>query len=194
MLFDDPAAIATHVQTVAVLLGVAVSAIAILVQRRSASRLAAEQAAAHAETVARQAAVEFILRYEVHNPIWWEARLKAIEYLRTLSEEDRSRVAEAWSSRGLNDRDKEGLGNVVDWLNHLEIVAVAIDGKSLHRPTYARWQADALYENWTLASPLVCAMRKTKRGNDSLFEATQKLAESFKRGPSAGQGNAGHHV
>ena len=110
----------------------------------------------------------------------WEARLGAIEYLDTLSEEGRRRVAEDWSKRTLNKHDKAGIGNVVDWLNHLEIVAIAIADQSLHKATYARWQADALYENWTLASTLVDAMRQTPRGSKDLFEAVQTLAKQFK--------------
>ena len=176
----DADAVATYVQTLVVLAGVVVSAVAVIRDRRSADKRAADDAAARADVAARGAAVDFVLRYEVHNRRWWKARLKAIEYLATLSEQDRERVASAWSSRSLNEADKEGVGHVVDWLNHLELVAIAIESESLDRAIYARWQAESLYENWTLAFPLVQAMRETKRGNKSLFEAVQKLAETFK--------------
>lgn len=164
MIFRDPA-IATYVQTLVVFAGVAVSALAIYFQRESAKDLAA-----------KASAVEFILRYEVHNRAWWEARLNGIEYLKGLSENDRQRVAKAWSERELEGGDKAGVGNVVDWLNHLEVVAVAIADGSLHEPTYSRWQGTNLRENWNLAVPLVRAMRNTERGNDDLFEAIEWLA------------------
>lgn len=65
---------------------------------------------------------------------------------------------------------------MIDWLNHLAIVAVAIADGSLHEPTYGRWQGSNLRENWSLALPLVQAMRNTERGNDDLFEAVEWLA------------------
>ena len=164
MIFRDPA-IATYVQTLVVLTGVAVSALAIYFQRESAKNLAA-----------KAAAVEFILRYEVHNCAWWEARLNGIEYLKGLSDNERQRVAKAWSERDLDDQSKAGIGNVLDWLNHLEVVAVAIADGSLHEPTYSRWQGANLRENWNLALPLVQTMRNTERGNDDLFEAVEWLA------------------
>lgn len=54
MILRDPA-VATYVQTLVVLAGVAISALAIYLQRKSARDLAA-----------KASAVEFILRYEVH--------------------------------------------------------------------------------------------------------------------------------
>ena len=62
MSFRYPA-IATYVQTVVVFVGVTVSALAIYFQRKSAKDLAA-----------KASAVEFNLRYEVHNRKWWKAR------------------------------------------------------------------------------------------------------------------------
>ena len=164
MSFRDPA-IATYVQTVVVFAGVTVSALAIYFQRKSAKDLAA-----------KASAVEFILRYEVHNRKWWKARLNGIEYLKGLSENERQRVAKAWSERKLDEKNKAGIGNVVDWLNHLEVVAVSIADGSLHEPTYSRWQGSNLRENWNLALPLVQAMRGTQRGSDDLFEAVEWLA------------------
>lgn len=164
MILRDPA-VATYVQTLVVLAGVAISALAIYLQRKSARDLAA-----------KASAVEFILRYEVHNHSWWEARLNGIEYLEGLSENERQRVAKAWSERKLDEKSKAGIGYVIDWLNHLEIVAVAIADGSLHEPTYGRWQGSNLSENWSLALPLVQAMRNTERGNDDLFEAVEWLA------------------
>lgn len=173
MIFRDPA-IATYVQTLVVFAGVAISALAIYFQRKSAKDVAA-----------KASAVEFILRYEVHNRAWWEARLNGIEYLKGLSDNDRQRVAKAWSERRLDEKDKAGIGNVVDWLNHLEVVAVAIADGSLHKPTYSRWQGANLHENWKLAFPLVQAMRGSERGNDDLFEAVERLAKK-PRAPQSG--------
>ena len=84
----------------------------------------------------KKAALDFILAYEVHDKKWVEQRTVAIEYLVSLSENDCNKIAEWWSNRSLPHEHKAGLGAVLDWLNHLELVAIAIHNKSLHRATY----------------------------------------------------------
>lgn len=134
----------------------------------------------HRNLQSKKAALEFILTYEVHDRQWVERRTVAIEYLVSLSENDCSHVAEWWSKRVLPPEHKAGVGAVVDWLNHLELVAIAIHNKSLHRATYAKWNGD-IPENWSRARPLVNAMRATKRGPDNLFENIEALSAEFSR-------------
>ena len=134
----------------------------------------------HRNLQAKRAALEFILTYEVHDRQWVERRTVAIEYLVSLSENNCRQVAKRWSDRALLPEDKAGVGAVVDWLNHLELVAIAIHNKSLHRATYAKWSGD-IPENWSRAQPLVNAMRATKRGPDNLFENIEMLAAEFSR-------------
>ena len=87
-------AVATNLQTAKVLLRVTVSAIAVIVHRWSSKRLVDRDAKIQVEAAAKRAAFDFILRYEVHNSQWWDARLNAISFLRSLSRDDIGEVAE----------------------------------------------------------------------------------------------------
>ena len=132
----------------------------------------------HHLTTSRRTTIELILRHEVHDDDWIEGRLKAIEYLRSLNANDYPRVALDWSNRTLPSNDKTGLGHVVDWLNHLELVAIALRSRALNRKIYLDWQGSALKENWGLALPLIHEMRQSPRGDDSLFEALDQLVKT----------------
>ena len=132
----------------------------------------------HRNLQSKKAALEFILTYEVHDKQWVERRTVAIDYLVSLSEKDCAQVAESWSNRSLPPEHKAGLGAVVDWLNHLELVAIAIRNKSLHRATYLKWNGE-IPENWSRAQLLINAMRGTNRGSANLFENIQALANDL---------------
>ena len=124
----------------------------------------------------KRAALDFILKYEVHDPEWTESRARAILFLKGLSPDQCDDLACHWSDRALGTTDLEAMGHVFAWLNHLEVMAIAVLNRSLHRETYLLWMGEDLQEQWRVASPMVLALRQTNRGSDDLYLKYQTLA------------------
>ena len=171
---------AIHLQTLVLTLGVIVSAIAIVANQIHARKIADEQAKIRDKEAAKKVTVEFILKYEIHDPDFQRSWLEAIVYLSSLSADDVESIAEAWSNRTLKDGQIESLNYVVHWLNHLEVVASAIQSGALDKDTYANWRSYTLFEDWSRAFPLVVKMRERDRGSDDLFVAIEELANEFR--------------
>ena len=95
--------------------------------------------------VAKKAALDFISAYEIHNQDWLmlRVRIKPI-----LSDNKRWRIASRTEKQ-----------DVLTWLNHHEIIAIAIARKVTDRRFYFKWFGTTYREDWKLAEPFVKALR-----------------------------------
>ena len=101
------------IQTLVIAAGIVISAAMIVYQRKSADERAEEHTKAQVDANVKRLTVNFIAEFEIHNEAWSNARSEAIKFLRTLSENDRQRIASGWSNRHLDDKsEKLGLNSV----------------------------------------------------------------------------------
>ena len=133
----------------------------------------------HRRMWSKRAALDFVLSYEIHDRAWVESRNNAVLYLIGLSPQQRAQVAAAWVAGAMTAPDLAGMTHVFNWLNHMEVVAVGISNKSLHRDAYLRWLGPTeLKKLWGTAEPMVKALRKAS-GDKTLYTELADFVKSL---------------
>ena len=126
---------------------------------------------------AKRAALDFILRYEIHDTTWVRRTTEAIVFLKSLSQDDAEDLAKKWASYSLSASEMAAMEKVVDWLNYMEVVSIGVRSGAIHKRSYLQWNGRTeLHRHWDFARPLVDAMRKTDRAPDELYLRFQDFA------------------
>ena len=119
---------------------------------------------------ARRATLDFIANLEVHNSQWADLRtkfrsLKAANRLPSLVNSDNP----------ADDRDRI---DVVTYLNHFELVAVAIKNRIIDEKLYKEWFCTAYIRTWRDAHSFVIEMRE-KIENPRLYFQFEQLVKKW---------------
>lgn len=107
----------------------------------------------HRRTTARKSTLDFILKHELHDPIWLDLRLKVRPILKDAGKW--GAIVEAESTADKQD--------VLAWLNHHEIVAVGVKHRALDRNLYFDWLGSLYRADWELAHSFVRTLRDQER-------------------------------
>lgn len=76
-------------------------------------------------------------------------------------------------------RDKEAFMEIVNFINHYELICCGIMEDTLDELFYFHWYRGAFLKHWTQLKPFIEALR-TKENNDKLAIRYQLFAESWK--------------
>ena len=134
----------------------------------------------HRRTTARKTTLDFILKHELHDPIWLALRLKVRPILKDPAKW--GAIVEAESTPDKQD--------VLAWLNHHEIVAVGVKHRALDGTLYFDWLGSLYRADWDLAHSFVRTLREHEEATLSsdgthqrsrAFVEFEKLATSKKR-------------
>ena len=123
----------------------------------------------HREISAKRATLEFTISSELGNPKWLEGRKLFGE------------LTGKWThSLDKNlDRTKDiDSSTLVLYLNHCELVAVAIQEKAMHEKMYKLNGRTAYVQTWVLARDYINE-RRNAPGRKTLYENFQRLAERW---------------
>lgn len=135
-----------------------------------ATGMAVYQLWVHRKTAARRATLDFITNFEVHNTQWAVLRTK----FRTLKAANRL-LSLVNSNRSVDNQDRI---DVVTYLNHYELVAVAIKNNIIDEELYKEWFRTPYVRAWMDARSLVYKMRE-ERENPELFIQFEQLANKW---------------
>ena len=133
--------------------------------------------------MARQASWDFIANHEQSRE-WINLSKEAEAHLRKTGSravkyrKDWEELAARWSAGTLADGEKKNLEVILHWLNRKEFVGIAILDGTMHMGLYAKWWGWEYIDEWMYAKGLVEALRATDRGDKTLFQYFENLAES----------------
>ena len=161
LLMDVSAAsLAAWIQAVFVAVGVVVALLTMHSNRRTASR---------------RAALDFITRYEIHDPSWPDTTKKAMRVL-----ENRELWGHLFTGRvpqGLNDEELELRRATLSYLNHNELVAIAVSKGALDRDIYVEWFGPAYRNYWERSQSAIMHIRE--KIDPEAFVHFEKFAQSI---------------
>lgn len=168
--------LADVVTAVCVVAGIVIA----LYELKQQRKLTAKSLKHQHKLAARRATLDFISKFEVHNRQWIELREK-FALLR-----GQNQLAEIANPR---DEDRGETIRIATFLNHFELVAVAIKHGILDEEIYKDWFRSAYIRAWEDAHSFVIELRRTK-DEDKLFAEFEKLAIEWKTNPSNAKPNA----
>ena len=127
---------------------------------------------------ARRAALQVVLDREVHEPYF--AQLSRDAYA-ILSNETQWRPL---TQVPLSKEATEKLNAVQTFLNHYEVVAIAIRRQILDEDFYAAWARTVCVRHWKRAEPFIEAWKKAS-GHDLAWSEFTRLADRWSKTDSA---------
>ena len=148
---DWIAANTNELRLVAAFLAAAVASLAILSQRR---------------TTARKTTLDFILNRELHEPEWLQLRLRVYPILN-----DPARWGKLIQAPSTAEKQ-----DVLTWLNHHEIIAIAINHRALDKRLYFAWFETMYRSDWELARHFVATFRDKQDNAGGAFIEFEQLA------------------
>ena len=135
-----------------------------------ASVIAVVAIIAHRRLTAQKGALDFITSYEIHNDEWLRLRIRASQALQT--------NVNVWfptPGQSLTQTQLDQKQDLLTWLNHHEIIAIAIDKNVIDSDFYMRWFGSTFRGDWAAAEPFVTKIRNTTN-NQKLFLEFERLA------------------
>ena len=95
----------------------------------------------------RKATLDYIARYEVHNPEWSQLSSTARSILRDESK---------WLPLVNDDDDPPPTTiQIIKYINHHELIAIAIEEKIVDERLYSKWARKRYLRNWNTAKPFI---------------------------------------
>ncbi len=145
-----------------------------------ANRRIAEERSAHDRIVAsRRAALDFIAAYEIHDSEWAKTNATALRVL-----ENRHLWDRLFSStpQDLQPDELELRRTALAYLNHHELVAIAVARGAIDRDMYVQWFGSSYKLYWARTSSAVKHIRDHLEPN--AFTEFQAFAESIEDSPT----------
>lgn len=121
----------------------------------------------------RRATLDFIAKLEIDNPEWARLRSRFAEL------RDGNRLLSIIASE--TEKDPTAVIEVASFLNHFELVAVAIKHHIINEDLYKEWFKTSYLRTWHDSEAFIVAMRKEK-DHPALFQEFESLAKEW-RGP-----------
>lgn len=149
-----------HVEDVAIIVAAVSVVVAAVSIFKASAALRAQQ-----RTSSRRAALDFVVTHEVHDTEW---RALSRRVGRILSDESE------WQAL-LVDPTGDDFNDVLIWLEHHELVALAVQRKTLDRSFCVDWFGQTYGRDWDVASEFVAEYRR-RAGVPNLYERFEKLA------------------
>ncbi len=128
--------------------------------------IAKQQAKNERKVAADQATLDFIVSHEISSPEWskicstCDAVLSDPNRWRKLFKND--------NNKGAGGRDRELELTILTYLNHYEIVAIAIDRGIISEDMYAMWFKDAYVKSWKKSEKFISHL-KTIKNSETLY-------------------------
>ena len=124
----------------------------------------------HRRISAKRATLEFAARAELGNPAWLAGRIRFGE------------LTNGWTNSLAKPQNQvaEDVPKIVLYLNHCELVAVAIHQKAMDEAMYKLCGRTAYLQTWKLAKGYIKERRRTP-GHETLYENFGRLAEKWER-------------
>ena len=122
---------------------------------------------------ADRATLNFIATHEIHNADWRRIAAVFYDWMGEGSPPPWLELLEA-----APDRAKKDAVDVYSYLNHFELVAIAIEEGIVSESLYVKWYRSSYIETWKLAEDFVRELRK-RRENPAIYRNFQTLAESW---------------
>ena len=145
-------------------------------QVKTHRRIATDRAEQERKLAAQKATLEFISDFEVHDEEWLEVR-KVFVSLR-----QRNELAKV--ARAQDQQQREKRLQVTTFLNHYELVAVAINHGIIDEDLYAEWCRSTLVGIWRSAQSFIAEFRLARNeeragSGDNIYTQFQSLAEKW---------------
>ena len=118
----------------------------------------------HRNISAKRAVIEFCSKAELGNSEWVSGKPKFGE------------LTNNWSNSLARKQEPEDASVIVSYLNHCELVAIAIQENAMHEEMYKLFRRTAYIRTWSLAKAYIKERRQTHK---TLYENFQRLAEKW---------------
>lgn len=156
-------------------------------QLENARKIAAQQAEHEREVAADKVTFEFIVNHEIHGAEW--AKTCAVcepvlsdpsQWGKLFKKEKRKdgQEPELASNDSKGEQDRALAMTVLAYLNHYEIVAIAIKRRIISDDMYSMWYRDAYVESWNKSKTLVSHLR-TIKDSETLYCEFKNLGERW---------------
>ena len=122
---------------------------------------------------ADRATLNFIATHEIHNADWHKIEGVFHDWMREGEPRPWKDLLDAE-----RDRTRKDAVFVYSYLNHFELVAIAIDEGIVSERLYAKWHRTSYVGIWNLAKEFVGELRE-RRKNPALFVNFEKLADAW---------------
>ena len=123
---------------------------------------------------ADRATLNFIATHEIHNADWHRIEGVFHDWMRDRDPPPWKDLLEAE-----RDRARKDAVDVYSYLNHFELVAIAVEEGIVSERLYAKWYRSSYVETWKLAKDFVVELRKQRKNNQAIFRKFQDLAEAW---------------
>ena len=133
-------------------------------------KIAADQTEHERKIAADRATLDLVVSREIHNPEWSKISATCDSVL-----SDPKQWGRLFPEESSEERDRALEMTILTYLNHYEVVAIAIDRKIISEDLYAMWFKDGYVKNWMQAEPFVMHLRRIKKSN-TIFAEFKKLA------------------
>ena len=145
-------------------------------QAKRERAIADNQARHERQVAADRATLDFIASYEIHDREWLKT-CSICDFVLTDQNEWGVLFGEGDSSEQPKNRELEL--TILTYLNHCEIVAIAIDKNIINAELYAKWYKAGYVRRWEKAEPFIRNLRRI-RGSDTLYCEFQRLAARWR--------------
>ena len=133
-------------------------------------KIAAEQTEHERKIAADRATLDLVVSREIHNPEWSKISATCDSVL-----SDPKQWGRLFPEERNGERDRTLEMTILTYLNHYEVVAIAIDRRIISEDLYAMWFRNGYVKNWKQAEPFVMHLRRIKKSN-TIFDEFKKLA------------------